>query len=131
MALDYLEPVQPLHRTEDPEVGVVRPVGLPLPEEVPPYPLGHLVQLVLEVLDGGEVEHLRPALAHHPHDECPEPLVDHAAATREVVDPGHVVEGLEGGPVRGVDHCDDGLAQHLVREVHPPVLLGVLALPGE
>ena len=50
MALDYIESIQALHRPKNSEVGVVGPVRLFLSEEVSLNPLGHLVQLVLEVL---------------------------------------------------------------------------------
>ena len=71
MALDYIESIQALHRPKNSEVGVVGPVRLFLSEEVSINPLGHLVQLVLEVLTGWELEHLRSTLAHHAHDEAP------------------------------------------------------------
>ena len=43
MTLDYVEPIQPLHRSKYPEVGVVRTIRLFLSEEVPLDRLGHLV----------------------------------------------------------------------------------------
>ena len=50
VALDYVEPIQSLHRPKDSKVGVVRPVRLFLSEEVSLAPLGPLVELVLELL---------------------------------------------------------------------------------
>ena len=41
--LDYVEPIQALHRSKYPEVGVVRTIRLFLSEEIPLDRLGHLV----------------------------------------------------------------------------------------
>jgi len=84
-----------------------------------------------EVILRRQVEHLGPRFADHLHDEATNPDGLPSREATEFVHCRHVAKCLATALVGTIDDGDDRLAQHIIAEGHPSILIRILALGGK